>query len=320
MPPRRTTEHLLAEVQALTDTPDAGVLRRALSSGIGHVVAAAASRIQRHEWPDWEDDLVRAYHLLDATGRQGDPGCTGRNAVLLALDHVGHRAWDVYAKAAKTFQLEPRWGGSDDTAGGLRANGLLAMAHIRHPDVLTALADRLGDTLTIVRVGVGQAAGDLGDPAAVPLLRFKLHLGDPEPEVTSAILSALLVLDADTTLPLAMELLRSPDELTRESVGLSLAETRRAEVVEPLQDWWSSALTQSEKHTALVALAITRDRAAHAFLTGLVAHGSERDARGALRALAPFEHDEELLVSLREAASAAGREALAEEILTDTHG
>ena len=112
------------------------------------------------------------------------------------------RGPDVFQKAARHVQLEPVWGGTEDTAAPLRAAALLALARIDVDDLLPLLVDALVDPQKDVRIAAAQALGYHGTEAAGLLLRLKVRLGDREPDVLSECLCGLLACAPKENLPL----------------------------------------------------------------------------------------------------------------------
>ena len=56
-----------------------------------------------------------------------DPQCWGKNAVAKALKELEHREAAPYLRGTAHIQMEPVWGGQQDTAGPLRGICLLAL-------------------------------------------------------------------------------------------------------------------------------------------------------------------------------------------------
>jgi HEAT repeat protein len=300
-------ERLLASLRDLPENEDAAraKLEKALDSGSGLVVAAAARIVRKRGYARLHPLLEAAYVPLAAGGRKTDPGCGGRAAIVEALAEGEQRAWHVYLQGLATVQLEPVWGDPphEDTAGELRARSLLALVHTGYAEALDLAAEALADPLARVRIAAATAVGDTGALGATAVLRLKLSIGDEEPEVIGTVVGALVALDAIAGLAAAERLLGSERGELREHVGLALGASRNPGALPLLEEWWSRAVLAPERDTALVSVALLRSAESVRFLVGIVGGADRTGGRAALKALAPFSHDR----ATAEAVSAAAR-------------
>jgi HEAT repeat protein len=310
------------QLAALRDLPEdegaaSAKLVKALDSGSGLVVAAAARIVRTRGYADLYPMLESAYAQVGARGRETDPGCGGRAAIVEALAEGEQRAWPVYLAGAATIQLEPVWGipPHEDTAGELRARSLLALVHTGYPGALDLAAEALADPLSRVRIAAATAIGDTGAPGASAVLRLKIAIGDEEPEVIGTTVGALLALDAAAGLAAAERLLGSESDALREHVGLALGASRNAGALPLLEQWWSHAVLTPERETALVSVALLRSAESVRFLAGIVGGADRTNGRAALKALAPFSHDRATVEAVSTAArsGAVTAEDLAEQ-------
>ena len=69
---------------------------------------------------------------------------------------------DAYRAALRHVQREPVWGGSEDTAGPLRATAAFALVRMNPRDLVVLLADLLADPDKVARSGAAKALGALG--------------------------------------------------------------------------------------------------------------------------------------------------------------
>ncbi len=297
------------QLAALRDLPEdesaaRGPLEKALESGSGLVVAAAARIVRTRGYARLHPLLEAAYDPLAAGGRKTDPGCGGRTAIVEALAEGEQRAWHVYLAGAATIQVEPVWGipPHEDTAGELRARSLLALVHTGYAGALDLAAEALADPLTRVRIAAATAIGDTGAPGGGAVLRLKIAIGDDEPEVIGTAVGALLALDTAAGLGVAERLLGSESDALREHVGLALGASRSAGALPLLEQWWSRAVLAPERETALVSIALLRSAESVRFLVGTVEGADPTNARAALKALAPFSHDRATAEMVRAAA------------------
>jgi hypothetical protein len=284
-------------------------LRAALGATSGVLVAAAAERVGEHALAPLAPELADAFERLSEQGAKRDPGCRGKQAIaraLIALDRWEER---VFVAGLRAVQLEG-WGDSrDDAAAALR--GLCAIAHARlaRPDALEVAAELLADRERLARIAAAQAIGDCGRPDGAALLRFKLLAGDAEPEVLSAAAESMLALAPGPSAAFFTRLLADDDGGARAEVAaLALGGGRVADACEPLAAWCQVAGAERRRRVGYVALALLRADAANARLLDVIRTGAAADARAAVRALATFREDAELVRAVR--AAAAGRRDL----------
>ncbi len=113
---------------------------------------------------------------------------------------------------------------------------------LNYRDVLLLLVDLLADEEKPARVAAAQALGATGAAAAIPLLRFKVHAGDSEPEVIAECFNALIGMAPADSIPFVAGFLTPPprqkgDDAIQEAATLALGESRRPEALAPLKDF-----------------------------------------------------------------------------------
>lgn len=310
------TEVWLDRLRSLDGPPeDVGtVLEEALAKGTGPVVARAASRVGLERRLDLEPALLAAWRRLDTEGLKRDPGCGGRLAAAEALDHMDHLDPTPFLHGVRTFQHEPVWGGREETAGGLRARCAAALARMSWPDALPILADLLADESPAARRGAVAALSQQRSAGAAALLRLKHHNGDSDAEVSGAVLLALLAVDPEGAVPLLSALVAPvsgpaarrhtpiPPDALKELALFALGESRLPAAVPILLDALDCAVLTADRAPVLTALAVHRSDAARDALLHCIRDGDALLAEAALRALAPFRYDPELVGAARAAA------------------
>ena len=298
----RTLQQRIAELRTLdvADPTTPAKLRAALQATTGAVVAAAAKLVEEHGVEAAVSELAPAFARLCEQGAKRDPGCRGKLAIARALHTLERWDDDVFVAALRYEQLEG-WG-AEDTAADLRGVAGLAHAHFGRADALDVLAGLLCDKQRATRIAAAQALGDAGRPDASALLRFKLLIGDEEPQVLSACLEALFALARAASYDFVVGLLAAYDERA-EVAALALGGARFAEAVEPLTRWCIGAPTEQRHRIGYLALALLRNDAATAYLLDAVRSNGRIDAVAAGRALATFKDDAAIEEQLRAAAS-----------------
>ena len=305
--PRPTVDSRLAQLAAMErgEAPvDAALVQEALGGKVGVVVAAAARLIGAGGLDALIELLPAAFARLVDGGVERDPGCRGKIAIARALEQLDR--WDdgVFPVGVRLVQAEPVWGGREDSGAELRAVCAMAYAHTYRPDVLDVLADLLADPERMARVGAATALGDAGHADATALLRYKVRVGDPEPEVIAACLGSLLALAPERSLPLVAGLLDERDDDRAAAAALALGESKRPSAAPLLIGWCQRTTAALRARVGYVALAMLRDGAAVDYLLEVVATAGKTDALAALAALAPYAADVRLAERLRAAAAA----------------
>ena len=121
-------------------------LKTAIDDRSNLIVAAAAAIAGDQGLLELAPALASALDRFLVDPLKTDKLCRAKLAVIQALDKLEHGAPDVFLKACGHVQLEPVWGGSEDTAAPLRAAALLALARIDVDGLLTILVDALPST------------------------------------------------------------------------------------------------------------------------------------------------------------------------------
>lgn len=314
-------EGVRAALAARAAPGSATLLGKTLRTGVGHVIATIADALDESD-ARLLDFLPESFvRLLDDPVKR-DPGCRGKVAVVKALDRTEQRAFEVFERGARYVQNEPVWGGKVDTAAELRGVCGMALVHARHPRALVEVALLLADREHVARIAGARALAVSGDrPAAEPLLRLRIAIGDTESEVLGECFAALLELAGVDAIDDVAAYLWDADDAIAQAAALALGGSRLPGVLAVLRAADESLIGGRTRATRLLAMALLRDAEAWAYLLGLVASGSRAEAEDAVRALLTFRHDEELTARVRAAAQQSGdahrvaviAEALAED-------
>ena len=277
-------------------------LRAFVAGKHSHAVAAAAEIAGEHGLDEFRPLLSDAFHRLMDNPIKRDPGCRGKAAIAQTLHQLDAPEAEVYLAGVSFQQLEPVWGGRQDTATELRTACGRGLVRMRHPDTLLYLADLLADAELPVRVGAAQSIAYHGTDYGLPLLRLKVRTGDPEIEVIAECLLAMLRISPQASFAFVSAALRAADSATAESAALALGESRAEGAFEILRDWRRDAAERKLGETALVAMAMLRSDVAIDYLLHLVATEPGPVAREAIAAFAIHRHDEALRTRVEAAA------------------
>jgi HEAT repeat protein len=264
-------------------------LRKGLADKSNLVAAAAAEVVGERGLTDLVPDLVAAFPRFLIDPVETDKLCRAKIEIAEALNRIEADAEDVYRAGLRHVQPEPCWGGSEDTAAPLRAAAAFALVRVNPRDLMVLLADLLADPEKVARAAAAKALGASGHLAAVPLLRLKARLGDPEAEVVVECLTALMSLAPGESLGLVGGFLHSATDAVAEGAALALGESRRPDALEMLTAHWPKARRdETFAGVVLLAVAITRLPPAIDFLLEVLARDGEP---AALPALAIHRHN-----------------------------
>ena len=293
----RSIEDRLA---ALRRDPTSIDVTDALRSKIGVLVAAATPHASAL---GLVDELVPAFERLIEDGVKRDPTCRGKVALARTLHELDR--WDdaVFVPGVALEQFEPAYGKPVDTATELRGICGLAHVHFARPDALDVLAKLLADPEVVPRIAAAKGLGDTGRADASALLRYKILLGDDEPDVVAACFESLLTLTGERARDFIAGFLESHDDRSELAV-LALATSRLDETLPPILLWCERALPEQRGRVGYLALALMRRDDATAHLLQVIERGAPRDAIAAGRALATFKDDPAVRTQLAAAAKA----------------
>ncbi|MGA3016354.1 MAG: hypothetical protein ABSF62_04480 [Bryobacteraceae bacterium] len=308
----RNVEEEIEALSRLRETaPAAAVpaLRKALADRVNLIVAKAAKIATERQLRDLLPDLLQAFDHLFEKPVVRDPQCWGKNAVSQALVAMEYRQAAPFLRGLRHVQLEPVWGGEEDTAATLRgacALALPACVDIERGLVLRHLVDALTDRAVTVRSDVLRALGNMGGDEAILLLRLKARMGDEESQIVGQAFDLLLQLEGRQALDFVAAFLlpqsEARSEIVREESALSLGSSRLPEAVGRLTGAWNRERDPQFRLVLLRALSATRQPHALEFLLNLLRIGRLVDAAAAVEALALHRDSPEIRHHVEEAA------------------
>jgi HEAT repeat protein len=266
------------------------------------VAAKAAQIIGEAELATSTHDLIAAFERFLINPVKSDPNCTAKTAIADTLYRLGADAGDVFLRGIRHVQMEPVWGGRNDTAGSLRGVCALGLVRINHRDALLEIGDLLADPEPRVRANAARALAYGENPQAMPLLRLRALVGD-EPEVLGECLAALVVIDPLSSLPFIERFLAKDDPPMQEAAALALGGSRLADAFPALRSWWERTMQVDLRKTALLAIAMLKHDMPIDFLLSIIRDGKAMDGRDAIAALAIYKHDAALVARVGEAAA-----------------
>lgn len=277
------------------------LLKKTVAGNNGYLIGTIADALE--EGDALLGRLPAAFERLCDDAVKRDPACRGKVAIAKALDRVELREEAVFLAGVRHVQREPVWGGTVDTAGELRGVCGMALVHMRHERAMVEVALLLADPELAARTAAARAIAASGDrTVGEPLLRLRIAVGEPEPEVLGELFAALLELCGSAALDDVAKFFRHEDRALAEAAALAIGGSRLPGAFETLRDA-ADAFIGAGRRVHLLAIALVREPAAWALLLARVKDGTKGEAEDAARALATFRHDDELVERLRAAAS-----------------
>ena len=293
-PAKKEFEQRIAAIEALARAAPSSevteVLRRALADRNYLLASKAAAVVGNQGLEVLTDDLLRAFARFLNDGEKTDPQCWAKYAIVKALRQLGHSDAAVFLQGTTHVQKEPVWGGSTDTAAGLRGLCALALVDCILPakQLLLHLVDLTADKEKIVRMEAIRALSGTGLEEAELLLRMKALAGDPEAEVTGQSLLGLLELKAPGAVEFVEKFLTAGEELKFEAIN-ALGVAPQDEAVDALIRCWKD----TRETDVIRALGLGKHMTAVDFLVSLCENGPTMAASIAIEALAKGRFREE---------------------------
>ena len=278
--------NLLRQAPAAEAVP---ALQKALSDRVNLIVAKGAKLAAELRLAVLLPDLLRAFNRLFEKPVERDPQCWGKNALAQALVALDHRESAAFVRGIHHVQMEPVWGGEEDTAATLRGTSALALpacSDIDRGQIFRHLVDALSDRALPVRSDAVRAVAQMQGDEAVLLLRFKIRLGDTELEIIGQCLDYLLQLEHDAALPFAAGFLQPKLGPIAEEAALALGSSRLPAAVPILEQSYNAERDPDFRYVLLRSLSASRQPPALDFLLELVRNARPADALAAVDALA----------------------------------
>jgi hypothetical protein len=176
--------------------------------------------------------------------------------------------------------------------------GLAATGYFRAIQELTAL---LNDAEWRARAGAARAISCGNPREAEAVLRFKVFVGDDEPQVIGECFSGLLSVAPEECLVFVASYLAEGPDNTRDFAALALGESRHSLALEHLRNAWDGALDRDFRAVLIRAAALHRSEAAFDWLLSIIEHGSTGHADVAVEALSVYERNTKLTERVHEA-------------------
>src|SRR5205823_9291390 len=132
---KKRFEEQLAALEELRESAGApstvDSLRKALANRNNYIAAKAAKIAAELGLKALIPDLLTTFDFFFIDPVKSDPLCWAKNALVQALAALGHDEAAAFIRGLRHIQMEPVWGGQEDTAAALRGNSALALVACR---------------------------------------------------------------------------------------------------------------------------------------------------------------------------------------------
>jgi HEAT repeat protein len=290
--------HQLRQLRSTAANNDTeAALKKALQDRSNLVVAESAKTIAALRLTALIPALLAAFDRLFNEPVKSDPKCWAKTAILKTLTELDYDESPPFVRGMNHIQMEPVWGGQEDSAVQLRgasALGLVQCTDLRRLQIMRHLVDALNDEKDPVRAEAVRALSQLGGDEAILLLRLKAKVGDSEAFVSGHVFDSLISLEENLGVDFVVPYLNAARPDIRDEAALALGASRRADAVAVLIETWKRTRSIDFGNVLLRALSSSRTETAIDFLLSLVKEGSDRDSESALAALDLLDGSEEI--------------------------
>jgi len=286
-------DHLSALGEGELTADAIGELRAAMDSRHSLLVATAARIASRREVSDLIPGMTRAFNRLAERKAADDPGCEAKNALANALNILGVDDEQLFVRGVHFVQWEKVWGGSVDTAPGLRVTCAWALARLVYDELFLELVTLLADPCVEVRRAAVEILGSCTGETPQLLVRLKLLSGDQEPEVIGDCFEALMAIHAGRSFDLVAAHLDDSRPAIAESAALAIGRNGPEKALDALIRARDRRGEGEMKKAFLMAIAMTRSDDAFRYLMNVLCEEDPWQATGAVAAMDLLARDEE---------------------------
>jgi len=287
-PLQEEVERLRLLRKSSLDSTSLSTLRKALTDRSNIMIAEAAKTAAEMRASELIPDLLHAYARVFENPAKTDPKCWAKTAIAQTLTTLDYEDSSPFVRGLSHVQMEPVWGGQEDTAGLLRSACILALPQctdLRRSEIFRLLIDALRDPAGPVRTDAVRAIEQMNGEEAQLLLRLKARLGDPLSEVTGKVFDAVLQLESEKGLVFVAEFLKSTDGEIRDEAALAIGSSRQPGAADLLITEWNNTMNASFRSVLLRAISSSRAETGLEFLLSLIREGPRLPAQSALDAL-----------------------------------
>ena len=307
-------ENRLAKIQELTSAEE---LRPYLTDTNNIVVSNAIARVIKLKCVELSGEIANILErLLNAKDPiKADKGCRAKIICvkgLKAFDEL-HRNYDLLRRALNHRQLEPVFGGHEDTGAFLRSEVATTIAALPLPEVTADVAPLLFDPQTQPQIAAIKALSYIASEAAVTALRVKAASDSATDEVTEELFAAVLKIDREPIDFLKRFLYNECTETSRKNALFALGKFKGTEAFNALNDFYNYNSDLFLRKQILLAISITGTDEGYAMLKNCLSEGGSV-AEYAATAIGVYLNDETRRDEVKKILKEVGSEKLVEII------
>ena len=267
-------------------------IQKVLASANNVIVAKAAKVAADGRLMALLPQLIQAFERFMDNPAKTDKGCFAKIAIVEALDVLQYPTTEIFRQGIRHVQMEPIYGGQQDTAANLRAKCAIALARREVVDIFFELIPLLTDPEPQPRLDAVKALTYLNEEKSELLLRLKVLTGDAEPQVLSECFAGLMSIAPERSVPFVAGFLSAADLMLAEGAALALGESRNSEAFNILRQHWEDAIEQDVKTMLILPMALSRCEEAFNFLLDVVRYEYRAYAAAAVSALKVHKNDD----------------------------
>jgi hypothetical protein len=302
--------NLLDQLQAGDQTRSLDILKKLVADRSNIVAAKAAQMAAQFKATQLVPLLARALEAFMKDGARTDKRCHAKLAIARAMREMDADDPQIFARGVRYVQMEPVFGGAEDTAAPLRVECAAALAQIGWGGAQIELAQLLADPVLDARIGSARILAQSQLPAAEALLRLRILAGEADGSALQEYFAAFLTLNPTGALEFCSHFLGpSPSRggTTRfEAAAMALGESRLDAAFAPLASAAKGQKDPARRKILMIAIALLRRNDAIEFLLSAIASEPEALAVDAVEALAIYDRDESLVQRVRQAVTKRG--------------
>jgi hypothetical protein len=170
----------LAKLKSLSACPPSELakgLSEFYTSSCGVVLKKVFDLLKVSKLQNLEPPTEACFARLLKRPLKQDPGCLGKEAILRYILDAPSGYADLLLHSIHYVQLEPVWGGHEDSASVMRGLSALALVRSQHPDAPTRVANLIADDELPARRGAFEALCEAppiwGQALLVVMARFE---------------------------------------------------------------------------------------------------------------------------------------------------
>lgn len=315
MAQNQSFDQKLEAIQKLRAAPSSAetieALRKFLQAKSNVVAAKAANVTAEAGFSELIPDLRHAFHRFMENGIKTDKACIAKIAIIKALRELDDADIDLFRHGIRYTQLEPSYGGRNDSAVEIRCQAAYALVEQSAPDMLYELITLTFDAELAAQIAAVRAMASTGRHEAELLLRMLATSRAGDVTITAECLTGLMQLAPESSFDFVAAYLSDMHETLQQAAALALAQTHSEQAFERLRAHWQES-SAFERRQLLLAFATLRLPAALDFLLEIVETEADHLACEAVQALKIYQHDEKVTARLNEAVAAKSSRAVSE--------